>query len=485
MNYRTPEQMGISSRHVLAFYKELDERRLSVHSVLLTRGDNCFSECYYAPFHREFKHRIYSSTKSFTSIAIGFCQQDGLLSLDDPLYRFFPEYAEKKHSTTVREMLMMKTALDRSGGWFNKGDRDRAAYYFDLEPRKNPDTLFDYDSAGSFMLGAIVEKVTGKPLLAYLREKVLDDIGFSKDASCLQCPGGYSWGDSGILCTAWDHWRFARFVLNKGTWNGKRYLNEEYITAATTPSVVTDPYGFDDLYHNYGYGYQFWGAPKGCFATNGMGNQIAICDPKHDFIFVIHADNQGNPLADEQVYGALFRNIIDHLGEPLPEDPKAKAKLDAYVAERKLFVLPNKQRSAFQEKVGGRVYHCEDNVTGIRWFRLDFTENGGSFTYENAQGEKTMPFGFGQNVFAKFPQEGYSDLVGAVAAPGNYYDAAFSADWPAEKTLRLRVQIIDKYFGNLSVLFGFRDEKTVTVRMQKNAENFLDEYAGMFNATAD
>jgi len=184
------------------------------------------------------------------------------------------------------------------------------------------------------------------------------------------------------------------------------------------------------------------------------------------------------------VYGALFRNIIDHLGEPLPEDPEAKAELDAYVAERKLFVLPNKQRSAFEEKVGGRVFHCEDNVTGIRWFRLEFTENGGSFTYENAQGEKTMPFGFGQNVFAKFPQEGYSDLVGAVAASGNYYDAAFSADWPAEKTLRLRVQIIDKYFGNLSVLFAFRNENTVTVRMEKAAENFLNEYSGMFNAEA-
>ena len=96
-----------------------------------------------------------------------------------------------------------------------------------------------------------------------------------------------------------------------------------------------------------------------------------------------------------------------------------------------------------------------------------------------------MAFGFGHNEFAKFPQSGYSDEVGGVPAPGNYYDAAFSADWPAERTLRVRVQIIDKYFANLSLVFGFADENTVTLRMTKAAEDFLDEYKGLVNAKAE
>lgn len=487
MNYRTPEEMGISSKHVLDFYKELDKCHLSTHAVILSRGENFFSECYYAPFHKDFLHRMYSTSKSFVSIAIGFCEQDGLLSLDDPMSRFFPEYPgnTQLHATTIRELLMMKTTLDRSGGWFSKGDRDRCAYYFDLEPQKYPDTLFAYDSAGSFMLGVIVEKVTGKPFLKYLQEKVLDDIGFSKDAYCLQCPGGHSWGDSGIMCTARDLWRFARFVLNKGMWNGKRYLNEAYIEKATTPCVVTNSYGFDDSYHNHGYGYQFWGAPRGCFATNGMGNQISICDPKHDVIFVINAFNHGNPLADEQVYRAFYTNIVDHLGAPLPEDPEAKAELDNYLAGRKLFCLYESPSSPFAQKIDGREFYCERNPAGIRRFQLTFSGDEGKFTYENEQGQKCMTFGFGHNVFAQFPQEGYSDMVGAVPAPGNRYYAAFSGDWPDEKTLRVRVQIIDKYFGNLSILFGFRDEKTVTIRMEKAAEDFLKEYTGLISATSD
>lgn len=489
MTYRTPEQMGISSKHVLSFYKELDYWHLSTHAVILSRGNEVFSECYYAPFHADFLHRMYSTTKSFVSVAIGFCEQDGLLSLDDPLCKFFPEYKDSEYfyTTSIRDMLQMRTAKDASGGtgWFGARTDDRVGYYFSNPPLKNAGSLFYYDSTGSFMLGAVVEKLTGKPFIEYLKDKALREIGFSEQAHCLQCPGGHSWGDSGLLCTARDLWLFARFVLNGGTWNGKRYLNEAYLKAATAATVPTNPYGFGDLHDLQGYGYQFWGAPRGCFATLGMGNQVSFCDPAHDFIMVINSDNQGNTNAYEQIFGALYRNLLDHLEDhPLPEDPAAKAELDAYLATRKLFTLYESPSSPLAESVAGKVFCCEENPMGIQWFRLDFKGDEGSFTYENAQGEKCMRFGFGHNVFEKFPEEGYSDLVGSVYCPGNYYDAAFSADWPSENTLRVRVQIIDKYFGNLSMLFGFSDENTVSLRMEKKAEDFLTTYRGIANAKA-
>lgn len=486
MDFRTPEQMGISSRHVLAFYKELDYWHLSTHAVILSRGDHFFSECYYAPFHKDFEHRMYSTSKSFVSIAIGFAEEEGLLSLDDPLCKFFPEYKHlNQHQTTIREMLQMRTSMDASGtGWFKARTEDRAAYYFAKKSQKHAGTAFYYDSTGSFMLGSVVEQVTGMPFLDYLKKKVLNGIGFSKDSTCLKCPGGHSWGDSGVLCTARDLWLFARFVLNGGTWEGARYLNEKYIKDATTPSTPTNPYGFGDMHDLQGYGYQFWGAPRGCFATLGMGNQVSFCDPAHDFIFVINSDNQGNGNAYEQIFCALYRNIIDHLGDPLPEDPEALAELNEYLATRKLFTLYESPTSPMNEKIGGKTFLCDESDSGIKWFRLDFQGDEGKLTYENAQGEKCMRFGFGHNVFAKFPEEGYSDLVGSVRCPGNYYNAAFSADWPAKDTLRVRVQIIDKYFANLSMLFCFRDENTVTLRMEKKAEDFLDEYKGLVNAKA-
>ena len=490
MKYCTPEKAGISSADVLNFYKFIDGCHLSTHSVIMARGDEIFTECYYEPFDEHFLHRMYSVSKSFVSIAVGFCEQDGLLSLDDPMAKYFEEYLKDKPeeyrpTSTIRELLRMETTIEEPINWFRTGCQDRTAVYFDKTADKYPNTLFKYDSPGSYMLCVIVEKVTGKPFLKYLQEKVLDDIGFSKNAYCIKAPGGHSFGDSGVMCTARDLLLFARFVMNKGTFNGKRYLNKKYIEKATEMSVKNNDMGF--MRHDgFGYGYQFWGAPDGCFAMLGMGNQIALCDPKHDFIFIINSDNQGHPYNYEHIFMALYLNIIRKLsnGEALPENELAKAELDSYIANKKLFFLDEAKESPFSEKINGKIFDCDENPMGIKWFRLDFDGDKGSFTYENAQGEKSFSFGFGYNVFDKFPQDNYSDLIATIPEPGHRYAAAFSADWPEEQKLRVRVQIIDKYFGNLGIVFGFRDENTVSVRMAKKAEAFLREYEGIMNAKA-
>lgn len=490
MRICTPEQAGISSACVRRFYETLEGYHIPVHSVILARGDAIFSECYYAPFHKDFKHRMYSTSKTFVSVAIGFCEQDGLLSLDDPISKFFPEYLEREdaayHSSTIRELLSMESTI-RGVHWFLPNVTDRVSTYFDHHPTKLPGTLFDYDSAGSFMLGVIVEKLTGKPFLQYLQEKFLTEIGFSEDSYCLKAPGGHSWGDSGVLCTARDLLLFARFLLNRGTFDGKRYLNEKFMRDATTMRICNNDFDFV-AHDSFGYGYQIWGMARGCFSTFGMGTQLGFCDPKHDLVFVINADTQGNPHGYEQVFDALYRNILDHItedGSSLPSAEDENRELEAWLSERKLFCLTGNKESRFSSEINGKTFKAGKNPMGIKWFRLEFDGDEGKFHYENAQGIKCMPFGFGHNIFAQFPEEGYSDMVGNESAPGHTYRAAFSADWPEERKLRIRVQIIDKYFANLAIVFGFRDGQNVSVRMSKQAEAFLDEYAGVMTASAE
>ena len=486
MKYCTPEQAGISSAAVKRFYERLDFYNLSTHSVILCRGENIFSECYFEPFHKDFLHRMYSVSKTFVSMAVGFCEQDGLLSLDDPMEKYLKEYTKQEgaipHTTTVRELLTMESSK-KGYNWFAYKASDRASTYLKEKSFKQPGTLFDYDSSGSFMLTVIVEKLVKKPFLKYLQEKVLDGIGFSKDAYCVKTPGGYSWGDSGVMCTARDLLLFARFILNGGTWGGKRYLNEEYIKDATNTRICNDEYGFRS-HGSWGYGYQIWGAPEGCFAMLGMGNQIALCDPRHDFIFIINSDNQGNTHNYEQIFEVLYNNIIYNLsddGSALPENEEQYKELQKSLENKKLFFLKEAKTSEFSKKIEAKTYYPAENPMGIKWFRLEFNEEAekGFFYYENAQGKKCMPFGFGHNEIAQFPEEGYSDEVGNTLCPGNTYRAAFSADWPEPKKLRIRVQIIDKYFANLAIVFGFRDESNVTVRMTKKAEDFLYEYEGI------
>ena len=482
----TPESVGISSEKVLKFIKTLDGYNFCTHSFLMARGKDIFAEGYYAPFHKEFKHRMYSVSKSFVSVAVGLAEEDGLLSLDDPMMKYFPEYRntvsnEYLENMTIREMLTMETCKARNPWWFETGTKDRCEVYFRNAAERVPGTIWWYDSAASYVLNVIVEKVTGKAFLEYLKERFLVKAGFSEDTYCLQCPGGYSFGDSGVMCTARDLLTFARFVMDGGVIDGTRYMNEAYLKEATKKQVSNGHDGGFTGYNSYGYGYQIWKAPNDGFAFVGMGDQFAICDREKDFIFILTSDNQGHKLASRAIlYHMLYDTIIENLGEPLEENEEAYANLRAYIENLNLFSLKGNTESSFAKEIDGQSYVLDSNPMGIERVRFDMKDFEGVLTYTNAQGEKRLPFGFGHNVFCKFPQEGYSDLVTTVPEPGHLYECAVSADWPEEQKLRIKVQVIDKYFGNMSMEFGFKGDE-VGIYMAKNAESFLDEYQGYAN----
>ncbi len=485
----SPEKAGISSKAVLKFIKTLEKYRFNTHSIIMARGDKIFSECYYAPFDRNFKHRMYSVSKSFVSVAVGLLVEDGKISLDDTLMSYLPEYTEKAkeagnfeylNAMTIRDMLEMQTCKGNSRiDWFAAKLPDRVDVYFKKGYDRPSGMIFNYDSPGSYMLGVIVERITGKPFLDFMKERFLEKCGFSSDAYCLKCPGGHSFGDSGVMCTARDLLIFARFVMNGGTWEGVRYMDEGYLREATsrrTANEVRDIVTYDSL----GYGYQIWKAHRDGFAFVGVGDQFAICDPKTDFIFIINSDDQGYTNSRPILYHALYDYIVEELGESLPEDKKAYGELLEYEKTRKLNIARGSISSAYADTVNGVTFSLEPNPMGITHFKLSFGGDEGVFSYTNAQGGKELRFGFGKNVFGVFPQTGYSDMVSGEDCPGNTYKCAVSAEWQEEKKLHLKVQIIDKYFGLLDILFSFKDEK-VLVAMEKTAESFLDEYTGFAN----
>jgi len=478
----TPEEAGISSKKVVDFLKTLDSYNFCTHDIIMARGDKIFAEVYYKPFNRNFKHRMYSVSKSFVSVALGMAAEEGLLSLSDKMIQYFPEYVPADANdwmceTTIKDMLTMETSLQKTFNWFVSGTKDRTEVYFRKNGEKIPGTLFSYDSPGSYMLTVIVEKVTGKPFLEYMKEKALCEIGFSEDAYCLTVPGGHSFGDSGVMCTARDLLIFARFVMNGGEWYGKRYMTGTYLEDAVRKQV-SNANTTQIAYGTYGYGYQIWKAPRDGFAFVGMGDQFAICDPETDFIFIINADNQGNkPLTRAILYHELYKSIIPSLSSPMEKEEAAYEELCGYSEKAELFSLKQEGQNPFEHEINGKTYELRENPMKIEYIKFNFDEKKGKLTYKNKQGEKELVFGLGCNEFGKFPEEGYSDTVTTEYVPGHYYDCACSADWIEEKKLRIYVQIIDKYFGNACLIFSFKDAG-VTVLMAKNAENFLTEYDG-------
>ena len=171
MNYTTPEKAGIPSGKIEEYLKILENYNLNTHNIILSKGNDIVFENYWAPFHKDFFHRMYSVSKSFVAIAVGFLEQDGMIDLDDPISKYFPEEAagqpdENMRNQTIRHMLMMSTAKT-SLWWFADKPSDRVKYYFENDnPQSRPSgTIYEYDSSGSFVLSALVERLTGMLLM--------------------------------------------------------------------------------------------------------------------------------------------------------------------------------------------------------------------------------------------------------------------------------------------------------------------------------
>ncbi len=480
----TPEQAGIHSKTVQTFIENLEKRGAAMHGVLFMRGNTIFAEGYWKPFHQAFCHRQYSQTKSFVGVAIGLLEEEGKLCLDDKIIDYFPEKADgewQKYfaNQTIREMLMMTTV----GGniyWFVSNDPDRTHYYFNKQRQTRPSgTLWEYDSPGSQVLCALVEKLANKPLLDYLKEKLFNEMHAFENATVLKTPNGDSWGDSAMICTLRDMAAFGRFVMNYGVWNGKRLMNETYLREATSRLVANDESAHYSAYHQ-GYGYQIWRVCGGGFAFVGMGDQLTVCYPEKDLLFACTADNQGTNLIREKIFEMLEDMFVTQIqNQPLPENTIAQQALSELLSNLQLRSVQGKTDSDFRLELNGSEYACEKNPMGIEKFSFVFhDQTSGEFRYTNAQGEKVLPFGVNRNAFGKFPQLGYSNEYGAVPTTDGFtYDAATSLAWLEEKKLLLCVQIIDRYFGNMSALFAFKDNE-VCARFTKTAEAFLDEYQG-------
>lgn len=486
-DYKSPESMGVHSKDIKKYVEVLERARLSTHNIIIARGNSILYENYWAPFHKDFLHRMYSVTKSFVSLAIGCLEEEGKISINDKISKYFPEEIKNQqnvefHNQTIKDMLTMSTTKV-DNGWFEARCTDRVQYYFDnnSQHQRPSSTAFEYDSGGSFVMGALVERITGKTLMEYLREKFLDEIGFSSEAHMLKCPGGHSWSDSALLCTPTDLLKTARFVMNGGKWNGKQLLNEAYIKKATSKVVDNSMLGYGNV-DNQGYGYQFWRTVQDSYFFNGMGCQFAVCIPHKDMILIYNGDNQGNLAAKQIVIQSFFDIVVDNtIDGVLEENPGDTEILKEFSKSLKLMSAKGERYSEFQNEIDGITFVAKENPMGITKFMLSFKDGKGTFNYTNKQGSKTLEFGMCENVFGLFPEEGYSRDVGSASSKGNFYKSAASAAWTEEKKLFIKVQIIDDYFGVLGITIGFNEEKA-GIFMEKVAEDFLNEYQGMLSA---
>lgn len=478
-----PEEAGVSSHWIERFIDTIEENNFCLHSCIMMKNQKVIFETYWEPVVQDELHRLYSATKSFVSIAIGLLIDKGLLSFEDKIIKFFPDLidANKLHpyvaEATVRDLLRMATPFSEpTYGDPDISGKDWLASYFSTPANHPSGTIYNYDSCGSYVLGAIVKRITGKHFYEFLREEMLDEMGFNKESRCLLGPDKESWAGSGCLVSTRDFAKFALMLLNKGKWNGRQMISEAYVTAATTKQVDNNTDGEKDPWH-CGYGYQFWIFKDGAFCMLGASSQIAICVPKYDFIFVCTADTLGRHGSGyDRIFSALWKEIVDKLGGGPIEDMSAYERLTKRCSNLKIAPVCGKPHSDSVNEINDVTFKMHDNPMQISELSLHLEENCGRLHYRNSRGDKEIVFGIGECISDTFPETHFhGEILGE--SVNREFRSVNSGAWVEENKFVIRCDIIDMYVGNLTITLCFKGDE-VALSMYKNAQFFLKEYDG-------
>ncbi len=497
----TPEEMGIPSRAISRVIKRLERDHVPMHSLLIARHGKMVFEGYYAPYTRETLHRMFSVTKSFVSLAIGCLEKEGRISLDDPICRYFPEYVPNEvhpwiAAMTIRHMLEMKSCY--SGTTYKKDSTTEnwVESFFNSNPTHPSGTIFMYDTSATHVLGALVEKLTGKKLLDYMREQFLDEIGFSRDAYVLPDPFGVPMGGSGLMALPSDLMRLGLLLMNHGadpelygkTEDGKDGAESASPRQIYPRSYLDEAVAFQGASaanapikeESYGYGRQFWRFSHNGFGAYGMGGQLLLCYPDEDLICVTTADTQDMKGGNQFIYNAFYEELFPLLSDtPLPEDREA---LDHLTARRKALSVPilsGSLSSPKETQIHQKTWHLDKNPGGFTKLGIEFDfsetgqnafENGGASSGELILSSDNqtchIPFGFGRTVSGIF--EPYHQKCTA------------SACWLTIHTLYIRIWLVDECTSSVHFLLDFSGSH-VTALVRKTEETAFTEFQGFWN----
>lgn len=482
LKYGRPENVGIHPEWIVDYVNDVERRGLMCHSFAMIRHGQVFAQGYWKPFSKDRLHRMYSVSKSFVGAAIGLLCDEGRIHLEDKIADYFPDQLpehpeEYIMETTIRDMLIMATAHPQETYTLKMDDWLHSFFQPSRPADHPPGTIFNYDTSATYVLDVLVERLTGKTFLEYLKDKMLREIGFSENAWCVEAPDGYAWGGSGVECTTLDLARFAMVFLNGGCVNGKQYISKKYVKAATSKQIATYPNGHVDDLYGHGYGYQIWITKEDSFSFLGMGGQMAVCVPEKDLIFVCNSDTQGIGTGYREIFDCFWQHIVEQISNEV-----ISAQDAAYeVLEQKLGNLCCHWKnvaltSPLSEKINGVTWQLRKNSMGINSLRFDLKGDSGTLFYSTDRGEKQLCFGFGCYEESEFPETHYSGK--RIRQPkGSGYHCMTAAGWTEPHKLVLRCYIIDDYFGNLNATFSFKGNQ-IGVYFKKYAEAFLLEYHG-------
>jgi CubicO group peptidase (beta-lactamase class C family) len=317
-----------------------------------------------APMTDDTIFRLYSLTKPITSVAAMMLIEEGKLGLDDPVAKYIPSFGkakvgvEKKSDNgekvlelvpvnrpiTIQDLMTQTSGI--TYGFYGDsmvrkaygnariydGDFDNAEFaerIARLPLAEQPGTLWDYGHSTD-ILGRVIEIVSGKSLLQFEKEKLLDPLGMPDTAFyvtdldkqkliALPVPNDHDFrvgfesspdafmkwesGGGGMVTTMADFARFSQMVLNGGSLGGKQYLSPKAFELMASDHVGPGSGVKRDFFYFPGDGFGFglgFGVrtdpgnakppPAGSLGElkwDGASGCYLVIDRKQDMFFVL------------------------------------------------------------------------------------------------------------------------------------------------------------------------------------------------------
>lgn len=280
------------------------QNNLKIDSFLVANKNDILFEHYYPSHSPTSLHRGFSITKNLTMLGIGYLVTIGKLNLDDKIISYFPEFNVGDpliNKMTIKNLLTMQTTF-KSTTYKRSGD-DYLKSFFTTKPEKEPGNIFAYDTSASYTLAALVEKLTNKKLIVFLKETIFKEHKLSDRSYIELSYENISLGGSGLFSTLKDLLTIGRALLT----NGFGTIDHDFMKMALEKQVDTTNFvGGDDF--KVGYGFQTWINKTGGFTCYGMYGQLIYFDKIRDLLLVTHS-NLSNERPETQKIIDLFNSL--------------------------------------------------------------------------------------------------------------------------------------------------------------------------------
>jgi CubicO group peptidase (beta-lactamase class C family) len=436
-----PESQGVSSAAVLSFLDGIESSIHDLHGFMLLRHGSVIAEGWWRPYGPELPHMLFSLSKSFTSTAVGFAVTEGRLSVDDTVLSFFPKDAPREVSDNlaamkVRHLLTMTTGQDMADqdavdATFGRRDHRAEKAFLALPVVHAPGSRFVYNSSATYMLSAIVQKLTGQALTDYLTPRLFDPLGI-RDARWDSYANGVNFGGFGLNVRTEDIARFGQCYLDKGAWNGRQVIPGTWVAEATARQVPNGDAPDSDW--SQGYGYQFWRCrPRGAYRGDGAFGQYCIVMPEQDAVIAINSGLGDMQVPLAQIWEKLLPGMHD---APLAADSTAAGVLGQRLACLHYDPPAGRSSSPLAAGMGGIEYALEKNALKLTAARFDFRPDSCTMTLKHGSKRTVLTLGFGEW------REG-TMLLPADHAPGlQDHPVTASGVWTADDAFVVTVRLI-------------------------------------------